>query len=258
LEDAGNEVKIINSSRERYSSAKVEVEDKIRRWSGMLTPAERQAIVSDQNIAVSRSATPMVAPSRVAPSAPLRPNVTFQKTVEKSPRGAENIQRSEENLPTAQANHQSTVERREQKINTEVSLAPASEAMPEKILYSATCSGCGIDIQIPFVPDGKRPTFCKDCLRDYQRSVAKARNEAVAQQRPVATSMPSHTIPLNHARTMDRTTESKAYVSSDAPMSLSNMQYVGPKKFKPMSQRPLVNLKEVRELLNHVQRKDGK
>nr|MBP9728345.1 type IV secretion system DNA-binding domain-containing protein [Candidatus Moranbacteria bacterium] len=49
LEDAGNEIKIINASRERYTTKKEEVEDKIRRWSGMLSPEERQAL--EKNIA---------------------------------------------------------------------------------------------------------------------------------------------------------------------------------------------------------------
>lgn len=32
-----------------------------------------------------------------------------------------------------------------------------------------------MEIEIPFKPDGKRPVFCKECLKDYQRAVAKVK-----------------------------------------------------------------------------------
>lgn len=32
--------------------------------------------------------------------------------------------------------------------------------------FPAKCSSCGIDINIPFKPDGLRPTYCKECLNN--------------------------------------------------------------------------------------------
>jgi CxxC-x17-CxxC domain-containing protein len=40
-------------------------------------------------------------------------------------------------------------------------------------MYAAKCANCEIDIEVPFRPDGSRPTFCKECLKDYQRQQAR-------------------------------------------------------------------------------------
>src|SRR6185369_13130915 len=76
LSDIGNEDKLIQSSRERYTNPKDEVEDKIRRWSGMLTPEERQALIDKETPAArpverpavrTESARPKVVPAKVTP-----------------------------------------------------------------------------------------------------------------------------------------------------------------------------------------------
>ncbi len=43
----------------------------------------------------------------------------------------------------------------------------------ERELHDAKCETCGIDIKVPFKPDGVRPTFCKECLKLYQRKLAR-------------------------------------------------------------------------------------
>jgi len=48
----------------------------------------------------------------------------------------------------------------------------------------------------------------------------------------------------------ERHFEHKAYLPNERPMTLSQMQYMAPKKFKPQRQRPNVNLEEVRNLIN--------
>jgi len=122
-------------------------------------------------------------------------------------------------------------------------------AVPEKILYPANCASCNTAIEVPFVPDGKRPTFCRDCLRDYQRSVAKARNEIVGKNTAAVSSV-SDNASLHPKEEPVLSARPKTYASLDAPMSLAQMQYVGPKKFKSLSKRPAVNLAEVRALIN--------
>ena len=125
-----------------------------------------------------------------------------------------------------------------------VEKAPVSET-EEKKLYPANCATCGADIEVPFVPDGKRPTFCKDCLRDYQRSVAKVRNEVDVKNASVQPKPP-----VSQPLPPERVTHHKTYAATDAPMSLSQIQHVGPKKFKPLRHRPSVNLDEVRALID--------
>jgi CxxC-x17-CxxC domain-containing protein len=147
--------------------------------------------------------------------------------------------------------------------------------------FDAICDMCGDGIQIPFQPDGKRPTFCKDCLKEYQRMTAKEKlnqerkiqsqqEEAREQVQPTQAVQPQRAPHMQQAtyaapsRSQQRTQESqiqqperkieqKAYISNDRPMSLSQMQHIAPKKFKPERKRPEVNLEEVRQMLqNHT------
>ncbi|MFZ2187650.1 MAG: CxxC-x17-CxxC domain-containing protein [Candidatus Moraniibacteriota bacterium] len=283
LEDAGNEAKIIQSSRERYSSGRAEVEDKIRRWSGMLTAEERQAIVDEQKT-VPRSVSAAV--SAPAPAAKQPPKDTPYHEKSKSvptnirtvrpqtPPASDKLSAKNTEEPLKQDDFKPALAPKRAPFASLADLEPqavslvgasveiprpvtvsseqdvvsaASEmpVIPEKKLYPAHCASCGADIEVPFVPDGKRPTFCKDCLRDYQRSVAKARNEIGTKGSPLET-VPATPPPTPHARVAHL----KTYTSSEAPMSLAQMGHIGPKKFKSLHHRPAVNLSEVRALID--------
>jgi len=285
LEDAGNEAKIIQSSRERYSSSREEVEDKIRRWSGMLTAEERQAIADEQKpapvvekakVLAPSQPTPVrqrvekkqpeqkkiVTPALKAPVAEMHPRPVVEKIVLKE-REEEPLKKPDfepalapkrevtvslESLRPKEAVPEQVEEIPEQETVTEE--RKDAEGVPEKEVYPAHCASCGIEIQVPFVPDGKRPTFCKDCLRDYQRSVAKVRNEIEAKKKGETTP------PITSSPTQTRESYHKAYVSADTPMSFAQMAHVGPKKFKSLHERPTVNLSEVRAMINDVKKND--
>ncbi|MDO8566182.1 MAG: type IV secretion system DNA-binding domain-containing protein [Candidatus Moranbacteria bacterium] len=270
LEDAGNEAKIINSSRERYSSSKVEVEDKIRRWSGMLTSEERQAIVDEKQMSTPQAVSQVATlPGQSAP--PRRPAAERGQISKKSeavvgaPVAHLPKERKEkiavEKVVSPPRQSASTVvsdaswekevvpKKEEEKTPEQTGVAKTPVfATEEKKLYKAFCATCGVEIQVPFVPDGKRPTFCKDCLRDYQRSVAKVKNEVDAKN-AAATLSPKLSV-LSTPAPRERVAQHKTYVSTDVPMSLSQIQHVGPKKFKPLRNRPSVNLDEVRALID--------
>lgn len=36
----------------------------------------------------------------------------------------------------------------------------------QKQLYDAVCSGCGVQTQVPFRPNGSKPVYCRDCYRN--------------------------------------------------------------------------------------------
>ena len=38
---------------------------------------------------------------------------------------------------------------------------------PQRQLFDAVCSGCGIQTQVPFQPNGSKPVYCREC---YQAS----------------------------------------------------------------------------------------
>ena len=46
-----------------------------------------------------------------------------------------------------------------------VAEAPKKETKEGPVLYDAKCSVCGKETKVPFSPDGKRPIYCKNCLK---------------------------------------------------------------------------------------------
>lgn len=309
--DPETEAKIINSSRERYTSKKEDVEEKIRRWSGMLTPEERQALVQTVTSAQSGSAKPAPAPvaSRPAPVSRPRPAPATPRPAPKSPVQTRPVPKSEpkpvasqqappmppklvtapepskhevvytpdeatavleavvpekpvavvpaftppmapkkepfmkEDVPVA-----SPVEELEETEDDTVDNVEAT-APVEKPMYDAVCATCETPIQVPFVPDGSRPTFCKDCLRDYQRATAKARNEIEQKQvretpRPAPAPSPSPARPA---------VKRPAYVPTEQPMSLAQTRHIEPKKFKALKKRQ-PDLGGIRALIDTAKR----
>ncbi len=116
--------------------------------------------------------------------------------------------------------------------------APTPSAQAES-LYDAVCDTCGTKIQVPFKPDRQRPTFCKECLKDYQRAMAKAKdNEQAVDRKPREKKIDEE---------ITKTIEHKAFVARENPLTLSQMRNVAPKKFKPSRRKP--DLEEVRKLI---------
>ncbi|OGZ17954.1 MAG: hypothetical protein A2V72_00445 [Candidatus Nealsonbacteria bacterium RBG_13_37_56] len=99
-DEYSNREKIIKVSREKYSTPRLEVEDKISRWAGF----------SDI------------------------PNIAFN---------------------------------------------PKKE---EPVLNDAVCSSCGKPTRVVFKPDGKRPVYCKSCLKKVKQEEIKPRPESVEVQ----------------------------------------------------------------------------
>lgn len=309
--DPETEAKIINSSRERYTTKKEEVEDKIRRWTGMLSPEEKAALA--KNIASSTSVVQSQAQGvgarpreasrpAAAPARPSRPPVSvsskprpvpasvilekrvapvsekkevlsqerysqeeasglLQKTVQKEgtalpaftpPQAPKKPLRI--NLDEFEKNEVAVagaVPKSEERVVPQVPQVSGETLVPEKVLYQALCATCGTEIEVPFQPDGSRPTFCKDCLRDYQRATAKARNE-IEKKQGAAPAMPAsrgRSKGGDYRKQGARVVLPRTYISSDAPVSLAQTQYIEPKKFKALGTRPPVNLSELRTLI---------
>lgn len=59
----------------------------------------------------------------------------------------------------------------------DISSLPAPTAAPVSVLYEARCAECGKAVKVPFKPDGKRPVFCKSCLK----KVKKTQEQEVSQ-----------------------------------------------------------------------------
>lgn len=142
-----------------------------------------------------------------------------------------------------------------------ISEMPAGEGevvVPEKIMYQALCATCETPIEVPFKPDGSRPTFCKDCLRDYQRATAKARNEIEKKQGATLT---NHSGGSRNESTSERDDTRKrisprTYTSATAPISLAQTKHIEPKRFKALQKRQ-PDLKELRSLIEQAKSSQG-
>ena len=162
-ETSGNVDKVIRLSRERYASDKSEVEEKIRRWTGMLTEEERAIFV---NRATQARANAM---SKAAPASTATLYATPSSIVS----------------PSTPQPIQTTVVSNNGGIQTSVTDTVVSSA--EKEMFIAHCVVCDTEINVPFKPDGKRPTFCRDHLKEYQRTAARIKEEVLlTPQTPVA------------------------------------------------------------------------
>jgi CxxC-x17-CxxC domain-containing protein len=253
IEDtAENAEKVIRSSRERYTSDRESVENKINIWSGVMP----------QNALIRTAMPSQASQQQTAYQQPNRPQQPIQSRFE-APAAPQARPVASPNEPQAPSVVQPV---NDAIFEEEMTYAPLEQPQqPEKELFDTECETCGEQIKVPFKPDGKRPTFCKDCLKDYQRAIAKAklRDERVAQRRqqdPHGGNHPQYP-QTPSARTekviekipeTEKRVERKIYSSAEKPMTLSQLQNVAPKKFTHQRKRPDVNLNDVRTMINNV------
>lgn len=125
------------------------------------------------------------------------------------------------------------------KAESAVQQSAPEKAHDDRELHDATCSECGLKISVPFKPDGSRPVYCKDCLKEHQRTTAKNTTTPTPRKQGVAKS--------ESARQPNRVSKSEesqsvadaVYEPLDKPMSLDKMTNIAPKKFiKKTRQQP--------------------
>lgn len=127
--------------------------------------------------------------------------------------------------------------------NSPIAIAQTNiQSQPPKEMFDAICDNCGLKIQVPFAPDGQRPTFCKDCLKNYQRTMARSRERTVNTSQ-LTVNRKVNNIPEN------KKVELKTYAPQDQPMRLNQIQYMAPKKFDSRRKKPDINLDELRKLI---------
>lgn len=212
-----NEEKVVAISRERYTASKEEVEDKISRWSGMIPSGVISKESPGKVIHISRPSENTQFISKTASAEKIIPTQPKQ------------ILDAEENFIASQ---------------------------PEKILFDAKCDTCDVAIRIPFKPDGKRPTFCKDCLKDYQRAVAKAKERDESAKAELSSSqtpsLPKKEYTKPREEEPRRTVSAKTYSSTEKPLTLFQMQHISPKKFKQTREKAQVDLNGLRQAMGKI------
>lgn len=266
-ETASNEEKAIRVSRERYGKTRAEVEEKITRWSGMMDMDEFERNKATDQGAVKGEQRPM--PAR-AMSEPIRQAERSSNFVKKPEKRAERPETAKEKYKPV-PEYKKTIapgspkkdiiakKIKEKPAGEVAEVAPMAKPDTEKVnqkIYEAVCSTCEEKIQVPFKPDPSRPTFCKECLKDYQRSRARFQREK-EEQRNFSSGRKNHTEREKEMRNDGgREMSLKAYAPSDKPMSLTQMSHIAPKKFKSQRKKVEVNLNEVRQLISSVNKKN--
>ncbi|MEI7425730.1 MAG: type IV secretion system DNA-binding domain-containing protein [Candidatus Moraniibacteriota bacterium] len=188
------EEKVIAVSRERYGKSRTEVAEKIARWSGM-----------DVGIGIDEFAQSANDQNNQRENPPVR--------VEKKPQRVETAQtvQIKENLPVAISASNN---------NQEIKQAPE--------LFEAFCSTCEEKITVPFRPDPSRKTFCKECLREYQRARAKVQLQNNPAPQPAVKSNIQIKLPTQPDL---RTSQSAGLLTDNRSISLNQIAHIEPKQF---------------------------
>lgn len=107
------------------------------------------------------------------------------------------------------------------------------------VMYDAQCATCGIAISVPFKPDGKRPTFCKDCFIEYRQARTQARAAG-------PTAAPGKIMPTSATRPVARQiAEHKSYTADTHARSLAQITHVAPRKFTAQAKKG-INIADVK------------
>ena len=213
--------KVIAHTRERYSELRENVESEIRQWSGMENAFRLASSASGKREGdagkgggAEKKSLPHVSQKSDREETAARPSP--------EPSREENTGKKAD-----ERGHQETPK-------------PAVRK-PERTLYDAVCETCGVAIKVPFKPDGSRPTFCREHLREYQSRAART-----DERQPPA--KPKREV----QEPPKRSVAPKVYTVADMPMGLSQMRYVAPKKFKKLDNS---RVKEIRSMLKDLDKK---
>ena len=321
-----NEEKVIRISRERYASSKKEVEDKIRRWSGMLTEDERAELLRKKGLAPDGTAIPApgeqtTVPRNPVPQAPVRPvapaPVRRPVPVMPAPAPAARVEqprpqnpvvppraaikpevpvemapvqaiRPEAHPSEGQGMIRPRVDAPSPVVEpivisatpdvplilsplpsdedeelllaaaTKAAKTPPKEIFEDRQMFPAICDTCGAEIRVPFEPDGKRPTYCKECLKNYQRiKMRTTSTPGSPAMSPRPRSYGNDSVSGGNVVSRDRhpgpgAVSQRAFVSEEMPISLSRAQLVSPKKFQQSKSRPMPDLASVRGIIGNA------
>src|SRR3989344_820196 len=151
-EKTGNDEKVINVSRERYARGRGEVEEKITRWHESIDEDRTQETAKKKDFKEVK---------REAPQQSRSPQSYFQPVCAQSPPFRKEPDRRERETGRGERD------------------------IKNDNYNSATCSRCGKETKISFVPYGIRPIFCKDCLstaKNEKKKDAELRMRAKEQE----------------------------------------------------------------------------
>ncbi len=264
-ETVDNEHKVIRVSRERYAKGREEIEEKIGRWTGMMV--KTKDVVKNNNAKKNPTTDNIKQKKKGAeqPSAVLRRennNGAIADYKKEETRGVLNGKAigNKKTLDNKRDAGDIIANQENDSAKNNNSEKSAGGNKKQRQTYRATCDTCGVEVDLPFEPDGSRPKFCRDCLKDYQRALSKMREqERRLKEENSADIKPKKDIKELEARSFGdkkskNTEENEAevveevYVSKDKPLKLSQTRYMEPKKMKNL--HSFQNRMKIRELIN--------
>ena len=225
-----NKEKIIKASREQYSQPRAVIEEKIARWSGMFLDKQ---------------------PVREKKELVKRTERGENKFIKKTKLTQKKEKEEEKLIPKVKYSQQVINSKQVFPEEKELKVLPNEK----KQLFKAVCDTCGEKIKVPFKPDPARPTFCRECLRDYQRYKALDKIEKEKNQKIV--SKITNKNQLNKKNSTLVSTVSEDVLSFDPQsksLTLNQMSHMTPKKFSRSKKKKTVNLKEIKDLINKAQK----
>lgn len=238
LDTLPNTEKVIKSSQERYGRSRKEIEEKIARWSGMFDYEEvKKENLGEKNFAGQSREKNMII------STPLVKKPSLNNNTESS-----SIIKMETAIKIATPVAVSVLN--EEKSVRNPTQGDSNMGGEEKIMHDAVCDNCEEKIQVPFKPDPGRPTFCRECLKDFQRS--RARSQKEKEERPVY-SKREESFQNNKQQSQkieDDKFQPTSFSSQEKPMSLNQISHIAPKKFTSQRKKLQINSDEIRNLIN--------
>ena len=121
------------------------------------------------------------------------------------------------------------------------------------VLYDAICSTCNKPTKVVFSPDGKRPVYCKTCLKK-----TRAGEEKTNKQEPVSLEKTNKQEPVSLEKTVEQEPVSSEKTVEQEPVSLQKAIKEDVVPFSRRRKRKEVNLSELRKTLNEtLEKKDN-
>ncbi len=276
-ETVDNEHKVIRVSRERYAKGREEIEEKIGRWTGMMVKT-RDTVKNKAKKSPTTDNTEQKKKTDKQPDAALRQE-NNNGVVADHKKEEENKREETKNVSNRKITDKEKILDNEREVNDIItdkennnkkndnSEKSANGNKKQRQTYRTTCDTCGVEVDLPFEPDGSRPKFCRDCLKDYQRALSKMREqERRLKEENSADTKPKKDIKELEERSFNGEKSENAgenevevaeevYVSKDKPLKLSQTRYMEPKKMKNL--HSFQNRMKIRELINKSKRNDN-
>ena len=163
-----NMEKLVKVSRERYGTLRKIVEDKINRWSGMMKEETKGKISQMVRQKIENK----------------RENQGSVERVDNKRRSSDASNKNQEKgiYPRDSFSVNKNYNQDKKELSREEKRQENLKIDENRQYFDADCSACGIKIKVPFAPDGSRPVFCKDCLRQYRKEQMKLQEDLRRKQ----------------------------------------------------------------------------